>query len=163
MCSTKNAYTESISRPQFIYDAPMGRILVFGTFDGLHPGHMYFLQQAQALGALHVVVAHDETVKKVKNHPPQHTQSERCRVLQKKFPDAVVMPGGTSGYLLPVQHISPDLVCLGYDQSLPPGVTADMIPCPMRRLLPMQPERYKSSLMRDGRPGSHCKNRANEV
>lgn len=128
------------------------RVLVFGTFDGLHPGHMHFLQQAQELGELHVVVAHDATVQKIKHHPPSHTQSERCKAIRQAFPDVVVIPGGTSGYLLPLQHMSPDLVCLGYDQSMPPGIEVDMIPCPVRRLLPLQPERYKSSLMRDRCP-----------
>jgi FAD synthetase len=38
-------------------------VLVFGVFDMLHPGHIYFLEQAQKLGdQLHICLASDEYV-----------------------------------------------------------------------------------------------------
>ena len=39
----------------------MRRIVATGTFDILHPGHVYYLEQSRALGdELHVIVARDD-------------------------------------------------------------------------------------------------------
>ena len=49
----------------------MKRILTYGTFDLLHPGHGVYLQEAKNLGGynskLYVVVARDSTVEKRKS------------------------------------------------------------------------------------------------
>ena len=45
-------------------------VLVFGVFDILHPGHIYFLDQVIQLGGdLHICLASDEYVKNYKNRP----------------------------------------------------------------------------------------------
>ncbi|MGD1075360.1 MAG: adenylyltransferase/cytidyltransferase family protein, partial [Thermodesulfovibrionales bacterium] len=47
------------------------RVVCAGTFDHLHPGHLNFLEQASALGnELIVIVARDETVKRIKGIAP---------------------------------------------------------------------------------------------
>ena len=41
----------------------MKRVVATGTFDLLHPGHIYYLEQSRALGdELHVIVARDVNV-----------------------------------------------------------------------------------------------------
>src|SRR5256885_9042397 len=46
------------------------RVMATGVFDLLHPGHVYFLREARALGdELWVVVARDTTARKFKHEP----------------------------------------------------------------------------------------------
>ncbi len=45
----------------------MTTVMCFGTFDILHPGHLYFLRECEKYGdELIVVIARDATVEKVK-------------------------------------------------------------------------------------------------
>lgn len=124
------------------------RVLVFGTFDALHPGHVFVLEKAAARGELHVVVARDATVQRIKSRPPAQPEHERAAAIQAAFPAAHVHLGDPQNYAKPLHTIQPDLVLLGYDQQLPPGVSAKDIPCPVERLPAFEPERYKSSLRR---------------
>gem|GEM_PF-2920555 len=51
------------------------KVLTFGTFDHLHPGHESYLIQAKAYGdELITIVALDETVKRIKGKLPDHDQ-----------------------------------------------------------------------------------------
>jgi FAD synthetase len=53
------------------------RVLATGTFDLLHPGHVYFLTQARALGdELFVIVARDSNV----THKPKPIIPEEQRL-----------------------------------------------------------------------------------
>ena len=67
----------------------MKKVLVFGTFDILHPGHKYFLKQAKEqagyseAGYLVIVVARDLTVKQVKHEFPVNNETERLLQVQK--------------------------------------------------------------------------------
>ncbi len=129
--------------------APRPTILLFGTFDFLHPGHLFVLNEGKKRGDLCVVVARDATVEKIKKKLPVHSQDERKAAIEREFPDAVVMLGSDDGdYLKPVREVKPDLILLGYDQKLPPGVVEADLPCPVERLPSFEPEKYKSSLMR---------------
>ena len=48
----------------------MVTVMASGTFDLLHMGHIYYLKESKKLGdKLIVVVACDETVKKMKHEP----------------------------------------------------------------------------------------------
>ncbi len=52
--------------------------MVFGTFDRLHPGHVFFLKKARELGDyLIVVIARSETVEMLKRHAPHQSQGVR--------------------------------------------------------------------------------------
>ncbi|TSC60033.1 MAG: glycerol-3-phosphate cytidylyltransferase [Candidatus Peregrinibacteria bacterium Greene0416_62] len=123
-------------------------VLVFGTFDRLHQGHEFVLHEGLKRGELHVVVARDSTVKRIKGRSAEQSEQERVDAIQKKFPKANVVLGDNENYLKPVRTIDPDLVLLGYDQKLPPGVTIEDFFCPVERLGAFEPERFKSSLRR---------------
>ena len=97
------------------------RVLLFGTFDDLHPGHRFVLDEARARGDVSVVVARDGTVLKIKGRAPLQSQDDR---------------------------VQPDLILLGYDQQLPPGVTEADLLCPVERLEAFEPHVHKSSLRR---------------
>ncbi|MDO8649434.1 MAG: adenylyltransferase/cytidyltransferase family protein [Candidatus Peregrinibacteria bacterium] len=128
------------------------RILVFGTFDALHPGHRFLLAEALKRGDLTVIVARDANVLRIKGRSPQQPEEERRAAVQEAFPAAEVILGDLEDFLVPVRAYKPDLILLGYDQELPPGVTMEDLPCPMERLSAHEPGKYKSSLMRE--PGT---------
>lgn len=124
------------------------RVLVFGTFDGLHPGHQFFLNEAAARGELWVVVARDANVLRIKGRTSAQSETERQRLVEEAFPESRVVLGDPADFLIPVREIAPDLILLGYDQQLPPGVQPGDLPCPVERIAPFNPEKYKSSLLR---------------
>lgn len=124
------------------------RVLTFGTFDHFHPGHLAYLTEATGRGELFVVVARDASVRLIKNREALQNEEERAAAVRKEFPDATVMLGDPKDYLKPVREVRPDLILLGYDQKLPPGVSESDLPCPIERAKPFEPEKHKSSLRR---------------
>jgi len=131
------------------------RVLVFGTFDRLHPGHRFLLECASSRGELHVVVARDANVLRFKGRPPEESEDVRAEAIRRFFPSATVMLGDPDDFLSPVRSVRPDLILLGYDQQLPPGVTDADFPCPVERLPAFEPHLHKSSLRR-GNPGAEA-------
>ena len=122
------------------------KILVFGTFDHLHPGHRFLLSEGEKRGELHVVIARDVNVEKMKGRLPAQKENERLSALQEAYPNADVRLGDEEDFLAPVRVIEPDLILLGYDQKLPPGVTEADLPCSTERLPAFEPHKWKSSL-----------------
>jgi FAD synthetase len=58
----------------------MRKVLAFGTFDILHPGHEHALTEARGLGDhLTVIIARDTTVEKVKNKKPLFDEQTRLK------------------------------------------------------------------------------------
>lgn len=123
------------------------KVLVFGTFDVLHPGHRFVLDEAEKRGDVSVVVARDANVQHFKGRAPKQSEAERQTAIQDQYPKATVILGHETDYLEPVRDIQPDLILLGYDQKLPPGIQEADFPCKTERLEPFHPEKYKSSLL----------------
>jgi FAD synthetase len=111
---------------EFWYNTPMSikkvttRIMVFGTFDGVHKGHQNFFKQARILASkpfLIVSIARDKNVFKIKNKFPNLNEQKRVLLVKKfKLVDKVVLAG--AGKHIP--HIikeHPDIIALGYDQN----------------------------------------------
>ena len=69
------------------------RVLLFGTFDHLHPGHEFVLSEGAKRGELHVVVARDITVERIKGHKPEQSQQERMQAIVDHFSGAKVILG----------------------------------------------------------------------
>ncbi len=124
------------------------KVLTFGTFDHLHPGHIAYLSEAAGVGDLTIIVARDKNVEHIKGHAPDHSEEDRLLALEEVFPDATVILGDSENYLKPVLKSTPDVIFMGYDQQLPPGITEADLPCPIKRAKPHNPEQYKSSLRR---------------
>ncbi len=128
--------------------------MVFGTFDLLHPGHRFLIDEARQRGDVTVVVARAENVARIKGQPPEQSDTERIRALEEAYPDITVILGDSEDFLKPVRETSPDLLLFGYDQKLPPGVSEADLPCPLERASAHRPEVFKSSLMKKkGIPG----------
>ena len=122
------------------------RVLTFGTFDHLHPGHIAYLTEAQSKGDLFIIVARDQNVAHIKGKSSDQNEEDRKKALEEVFPEATVLLGDQADYLKPVLEIQPDMIVMGYDQHLPPGISEEDLPCPVERAAPHKPEEYKSSL-----------------
>src|SRR3989338_5459756 len=129
-------------------------VMCAGTFDIIHPGHLYLLSEAKKYGdKLIVVVARDETSEKMKGKKPLHNEKERLESVRTlEIVNEAVL--GKSGSIFDiVEDINPNVICLGYDQKVlkqdlddelkKRGIKADVI-----RIGSYMPHLYKSSKMR---------------
>lgn len=94
----------------------MVRVMATGVFDLLHPGHVFFLNEARKFGdELVVVVARDQTARRLKREPyvPELTRREMVEAL--KPVDRAVLGSATDIYQT-VVDIQPQIIVLGYDQ-----------------------------------------------
>ena len=91
--------------------------MVFGAFDGLHPGHLDFFKQAKKYGDFLIVsVGTDKNVEKIKGKKPLFNQTERLHLVQScKIVDEAVL-GAEKNFYNEIKKYSPDVICLGYDQ-----------------------------------------------
>lgn len=133
----------------------MKRVLVFGTFDQLHPGHHAFLQQAKDLGdELIVCLTQDAIIEKLKGRPPIQRFEERKQALMDHELVSHVVPGDLQlGSFEAIQKSIPDIVATGYDQvaltqALNQWLKNEKKPIPITTLRPFKPQIYKSSLLR---------------
>jgi len=91
------------------------RIVATGTFDILHPGHLFYLEESRKLGdELYVIVARDANVK----HKPSPIIPEDQRLLMvaalKPVDHAVL--GDLADMFRPIEEIRPDIITVGYNQ-----------------------------------------------
>ena len=87
-----------------------------GTFDLLHMGHIYYLEEAKKLGdILVVVVATDSTVRKLKHEPITPEEIRINLIKQLKMVDEAYLGHEDDMYTI-VQEIKPDIIALGFDQ-----------------------------------------------
>ena len=95
------------------------KIMVFGTFDGLHKGHLNFLWQARKLAKnpfLVVSIARDKNVIKIKSKYPFLNEKKRMVLIKKcKIVDKVVL-SGIKNHIPHIIKEHPDVIALGYDQ-----------------------------------------------
>lgn len=95
------------------------KVLVFGVFDLLHPGHVYFLDEAHKLGSeIHICLATDEFVKNYKKKETHNNFLHRKNAINAIFPNAIVHTGDTSiGQWSIFKELTPDIIAFGYDQN----------------------------------------------
>ena len=131
----------------------MKKVLLAGTFDIIHPGHLYLLKQAKKRGDfLIVVIARDKTVKKEKGYYPYFNEKERVKNLKKLHLANRVLLGHPKDKLKIVVKLKPDVICLGYDQKATPKllkkklVKFNFYPH-IVRLSSLKPRQYKTSLL----------------
>ncbi|MBU1165097.1 FAD synthase [Patescibacteria group bacterium] len=97
----------------------MTKVIVFGTFDILHPGHLDFFKQAKKFAQkLIVVVARDVNVKKIKHKKPLNNEKDRLKLVSElNVVDNSVLGNLNNPYKI-IQKVKPDVICLGYDQKI---------------------------------------------
>ncbi len=97
--------------------AQQKKVLVFGTFDVIHPGHIHFLSQAKKLGNLTVSVASDESVFFRKQRKPKNSMTKRMKAIEKLgIADKVIGGDKKLGNWTPVKKTKPNIIALGFDQ-----------------------------------------------
>ncbi len=97
------------------------KVVAAGTFDLIHPGHLWFLRKASEYGRLTVIVARDKTVKKIKGHPPVIPEDQRLLVVQGlKYVDEAVLGFENDDLLKIIEKLKPDILVLGPDQNFIP-------------------------------------------
>lgn len=131
----------------------MKKVLVFGTFDGLHLGHLNFFKQAKKYGNyLIVAVARDVTVKKIKDHLPLRNEKERLKEVQKcKLVNRAVLGHKDNPYRI-IKEINPAVICFGYDQrSFTKDLAGELkkggLEIKIYRLKPYKPEKFHSRII----------------
>ena len=93
----------------------MIRVVATGTFDIIHPGHLYYLRESKKLGdELFVVVARDANVRH-KPRPVIHEEQRRNMVASLKPVDHAVL-GDLHDMFRPIREIQPDIITIGYNQ-----------------------------------------------
>jgi FAD synthetase len=93
------------------------RVLVAGTFDIIHPGHIYLFKKASELGEVIVVVARDSSVERFKGRPPVIPEKQRLEVVSSiKYVNKAVLGYEGGDILKIVEEIKPDIILLGPDQ-----------------------------------------------
>jgi len=129
----------------------MKKVMVFGTFDIIHPGHLNMFEQAKQYGDfLVIVVARDTTVCKVKKRPAQFTEEIRLENIKKLNVANKVRLGCIDDHYSAIADEKPDIIALGYDQKEFVDNLVDAIDDYVQivRLSPFKPEIYKSSKMK---------------
>ena len=129
----------------------MKKVMVFGSFDILHPGHLDFFKQAKRYGDyLVVVVARDLTIKKLKGKLPSFNEKRRLAKIEVTGIADKVIPGKLKDYYKVIKEQKPAIICLGYDQKY---FVADLKKkfqdLKIVRLKSYKPEIYKSSKIRN--------------
>ena len=131
----------------------MRKVLVFGTFDGLHSGHLNLFRHAKKHGNyLVVVVARDATVNKIKNNLPLKNEKKRLREIRKcKLVNKAVLGHKNNPYWI-IKEINPDVICLGYDQkvfteNLSKELEKIGLKIKIYRMKPYKPERFHSVII----------------
>ena len=97
----------------------MKTVMATGTFDIIHPGHGYYLEEAKKLGGenakLVVVIARDSTVR-ARKRVPVVSENQRLEVVKMLKPVDEAYLGHTSDMFKIVEEIKPDIIVIGPDQ-----------------------------------------------
>ena len=132
----------------------MKKVMCAGTFDTIHPGHLYYFSEAKKYGdKLIVVVARDDTSESFKGKKPVNDERTRLEAVRTLEIVDQAMLGHHGDIFKVVEEIKPDVICLGYDQKVQKqqledelkkrGLKAEVI-----RIGSYMPNVYKSSKMR---------------
>ncbi len=93
------------------------KVLIAGTFDILHPGHVFLINEAAKLGDVYVVVATDKNREFYSGKAPVVPEKQRLELIKsiKNIKEAKLgRPDNDT--LKTVEEINPDIILLGPDQ-----------------------------------------------
>ncbi|MFA6076983.1 MAG: adenylyltransferase/cytidyltransferase family protein [Candidatus Paceibacterota bacterium] len=133
------------------------KIMVFGTFDGLHKGHIDFFKQAKNLAQISfliVSIARDKNVKRIKGKSSYLNENQRLALVKKcKLVDKAVL-SGIKNHIPHIIKEHPDIIALGYDQkayvqNLKKDLKNKGLIVKMARLKPFKEKIYKSHLLKN--------------
>lgn len=132
----------------------MKKVMVFGSFDILHPGHLHVFKSALEYGNyLVVVVARNKNIVENKKKEPFHNEEERFGMLSSISLVNKVLLGDLYDPYKVVKLESPDIIALGFDQQIFVDMLDDKIiefglETKIVRLPAYKPEKYASRLIK---------------
>ncbi len=92
------------------------RVMAAGTFEIVHPGHIFLLKRAARLGKVFVVVSRDKNAAKAKGRTPTVHESQRLEVIKNlKCVDSAIL-GDRKNFTNSIKRLKPDVILLGPDQ-----------------------------------------------
>lgn len=94
------------------------KVLVGGTFDLLHPGHIHYLREAHERGLVYAVIARDSVVRRVKGREPIFDEKTRLTLVSSLKYVYEAMLGDEEDFMKPVIRVKPDVILLGPDQPI---------------------------------------------
>jgi len=97
------------------------KIMLFGTFDGIHKGHLNLFKQARKLAKepfLVVLIARDKNVFRIKKKKTIYIEKERMKLVKKCILVDKVILGSVDNYLVNILKEKPAIIALGYDQKV---------------------------------------------
>ncbi|MFX0144613.1 MAG: adenylyltransferase/cytidyltransferase family protein [Candidatus Hodarchaeota archaeon] len=93
------------------------KVLVAGTFDLIHTGHIFLINEASKLGDVYVVVATDKNRELFSGEKPIVPQEQRLEIIKNlKNVKEARLGRNDNDTLKTVQEINPDIILLGPDQ-----------------------------------------------
>lgn len=92
----------------------MPRVMIFGTFDIIHLGHIKMIKKAKEIagkdGELIAVVARNENVIRFKGHPPIFDENERLEIISAiKYVDRAIL-GHEKDIFKIIEEYKPDII-----------------------------------------------------
>lgn len=98
----------------------MTKVYTGGTFDVMHPGHLFLLQQCKLLsgpnGKVVVSLNTDEFIEEYKGKPPIMFYEERKQMLLGcRYVDEVVENVGGADSKVAILRVKPDVIAIGVD------------------------------------------------
>lgn len=94
------------------------KVFVAGTFDIIHPGHIFLIKKAAEYGKVYVVVARDSNVVRFKGRKPIIDEEQRLYVVSNIKGVYKAILGDKDDILKAVERIRPDIILLGPDQKV---------------------------------------------
>ncbi len=97
------------------------KVVIAGTWDLIHPGHIWLMNKARERGYLTVIVARDSTSRRLKGRRPVVPEDQRLAVVKALKPvDEATLGEENQDILKIVERLKPDLILLGPDQNYDP-------------------------------------------
>lgn len=133
----------------------MRKVMVFGAFDILHKGHLFYFSKAKEFGDhLVVVIARDETIRKVKSRNSYNSENDRLEEVQKcEIVNKAILGNIEDKYQVIIDE-KPDILVFGYDQqSFNIGIKEELSKRGITNIEiktikeSFEPEKYKSSII----------------
>jgi FAD synthetase len=93
----------------------MKRVVATGTFDILHTGHLFYLEESRRIGdELYVIVARDANVR----HKPKPIvpEEQRLKMVAALQPVDHAVLGDLHDMFRPIEEIRPAVITIGFNQ-----------------------------------------------
>jgi FAD synthetase len=93
------------------------KVMIAGTFDILHTGHLALIKSAAALGDVYVIIARDSSVEKFKGQKPIMPENQRLEIIRNiKGVKHAELGSDKEDWLVRIKELQPELFLLGPNQ-----------------------------------------------